>query len=145
MGMGEYSGWLLQAEEKVPAIFRMLLYFYRTYMAIPWMVAFSALAIISYHEISNLYMAYIILGFSILAGIAITVLMIMSMSIEVIEVVWLRKLYSEFIYSLENDTGNMWNSRTIEKFEEFQKLFKRICPQEKPLKIPHYPDVEVKA
>lgn len=137
--MNDYFTWLTEFEKKIPMLYRTLRYFYLTKMSIPWAIAFFTLAVVSWFVIANLYIAYIVFGFSILIGIMISILMIISMCTEVAEVKLLHKLYKDFIDSLK--TGASLSRKAEKAFDDFQKLFNRVCPQE-PIDIKHFKNID---
>lgn len=141
--MNDHSEWLLRLEERLPMLRKTLLFIYVTKMSIAWAVAFFLLLVLSCYEMRNITVTYVFIAAGGIVGISLLVLMILAMTGEVKEVKWLRDLYHEFINSLGNDPGNGWNSKTIKKFEEFQGLFKRICP-EASINVPSWPDEEWK-
>jgi hypothetical protein len=127
--MSDHTDWLLKAQERVPMLRKTLLFVYLTKMGIAWAAAFFALLFLACYEIPNIPVSYIFLAAGGIVGGIFLVLMIFSMGGEVKEVKLLRDLHHGFITSLADDPGNCWNPKTIEKFENFEDLFKRICPE----------------
>jgi len=126
--MSDYLKHLLNLEETMKKLGELISFIYCTKMSIAWAAVFFIFAWISWNETTNHYMASIILAFSIVGGI-FTVLMIMSMTREVKEVILLRELYSKFITCLRDDPGHGWDPKTKSTFKEFHSLFKRVCSE----------------
>lgn len=127
--MNDYSSWLLRLKERMPMLRETFSFCYLTKMAIPWTIAYFILATIAWYEISNLYMAYIILGFSLIVGIILFILMVSSMTEEVKEVQQLRDLYHTFSYNFELDSFK-WSEATKTSYIEFKTFLVHICPNQ---------------
>lgn len=133
--MSDYLKHLLNLEETMKKLGRLISFIYMTKMSIAWAAAFFILLVLSCYEIRNITVTYVFIATGGIVGIILSVLMILAMTVEVEEVIQLRELYSKYINSF-GASGNTWDPSTKEAFLNFQNLFKRICPEVSTINLP---------
>lgn len=125
---------LLKTKEKAPLLRKAFLFFYLTYMAVPWFMAYSIVLYIAWYETSDPNMAAFISTIGILLGAVFFIMMISGFARDRSEVQDLRDIYFDFADNFAKDLSKC-SKETVNSFRDFQNVFVHVCPrQTKPVK-----------
>jgi hypothetical protein len=116
---------LLDSEENMSKLYKTLLFFYLTKMAVPWAIAYFILLGIACYEICNPILTYVVLIGGLIVGILISIAMISSMNRDASRVRQLRNLYFDFTDNIGHDLSKL-SHPTIESLKNFQSVFAHI-------------------